>query len=127
MLSPEVQTSATASSETQTGAEAGAWPKAAESLVWPPVVSGDAGLTGPRGTDGSTTPPQLSLRPPGPTQKGTKVTAQTPHCQTCHFIPKRVTLGALAGFANTYPGAPSSAPGADGAVSWWKMGMGSKV
>lgn len=46
MLSPEVQTSITASSETQTGAEVRAWPKAAECLVWPPVVSGDAGLTG---------------------------------------------------------------------------------
>lgn len=76
---------------------------------------------------GAPLPPSSLSDTPGPTQKGTKVTAQTPHGQTYHFIPKRVTLGALAGFANTYPGAPSSAPGADGAVSWWKMGMGSKV
>jgi len=72
----------------------------------PPVVYGDAGVTGSGAADGSTPPPGSLPDTPGPTPKGTKVTGQTPHSQTRPFIPKLGTLGALAGFGNTYSGGP---------------------
>jgi len=89
----------------------------------PPVVYGDAGVTGSGAADGSTPPRALSPTHLDLLRKGLRSQVKHLTVRPVLLSPNLGPLVHLLDLVILTRGGPCSAPGADGAVLWWKLGM----